>query len=172
MKTLLQKKKIVDEMREKLLNYEAAVLIDYRGLKVRDMTELRRRCREHGVDYQVVKNTLTSLSIKETPFASIASYIVGPTALGLSHDPVVLARIFVDFSKEYKELKIKALSIGEEVLVGEKIKELAALPERDLLLRQMLFSMMAPIYGLMNALRSPLRGFLNVLKAIESKKED
>lgn len=125
MKTMVQKKQIVDQLRERLLNCEAVMLTDYRGLKVKEMDELRKRCRENGIDYQVVKNTLVSLVAKETPLNQLRPYLIGPTAIGVSHNPVVLAKVFVDFSKEYKEFKLKILTTDGELFDEERIKELA-----------------------------------------------
>lgn len=169
MKGIAQKEKIVKEIHERLLGCEAILLVDYRGLRVRDMNELRRRCRDSGVEYRVVKNTLTSLAIKDTPFTPLDPYLTGPTALGISNDPVVLAKVFSEFFKEYKEFKIKALMIGNELFEGERVKEIAALPEREVLISQLLFYMKAPIYNLIAILLSPLRRLLCLLKAVESK---
>jgi large subunit ribosomal protein L10 len=171
MRALTQKKEIVKELQKKLLNSGIVVLTEYRGLKVRDMTELRKKCRECEIEYKVVKNTLISLAIKDTYFRPLQPYIVGPTGIGISNDPVTLAKVFEEFSKEHEEFKIRALMIGEEIFHQEKIKELASLPSKDILMGQVIFYMKTPIYGLVNALSSPLRGLVNVLNGIKSKKE-
>lgn len=161
---------VVNEIKDKILGCEATVLTDYRGLTVQDMNVLRSRCRENKVEYYVVKNTLTALAIKETELQDLHSYLVGPTAIGLSHsDPVALAKVLTEFAKEYEAFEIKAGALNGKVLGPDGIKELASLPPREVLIAQMLAQMKSPIAGLLNTLSAPLRGLMNVLKAIEEQ---
>lgn len=163
---LVQKGLVVNEIRDKLLGCDCAILTEYRGLRVADLDILRSRCRGAGVEYRVVKNTLTTLAVRETELSELNPYLVGPTAIGMSMDPIAAAKIMVEFAKEYPVFKIKAGVLKGRIFGPDGVKELATLPPREVLIARMLTYMKQPITGLLNTLNAPMRGLINLLKAI------
>lgn len=173
-KAQIEKGLVVNATRDRLLGCQSAVLTDYRGLTVKDMDLLRSRCRESGVEYRVVKNSLTWLAVKDSDLEELHPYLVGPTAIGMGiSDPIAAAKVLVEFAKEHDTLKIKAGVLEGKVFGPERVKELAGLPSKEVLIAQVLASVKSPVAGLVNTLSAPLRGFINVLKAIgEQRTED
>jgi len=162
----------VDEIREKLQQSTLSVLTDYRGLNVVEVTDLRSQLREAGIEFKVVKNTLTWLAAKEIGLDTLRPYLEGPTAIAYSRtDPVAPARILSGFAKNHKALDIKAGVLEGQVISQELVKELADLPSRDHLLAKLLGTLQAPLAGLVNVLNGPIRNFVYVLDAVRLQKE-
>ena len=102
------KKGIVEEIKEKVDKAQSVVLVDYRGLKVDELNELRSKCREAGVDYKVYKNTLMRFAFKESGFEDFNEFLAGPNAVAFGYDdPVQAAKIIHEFSKDHDNLEIK-----------------------------------------------------------------
>jgi len=159
---LEQKKQVVAEITEKIRDSQSAVLVDYRGLDVAQITELRKNLRDEGVDYKVYKNTMTRRAVAEAEIEGLDDIIAGPTAIAFGLDDVVApARILNDFAKENKELEIKGGIIEGEVASLEQIKELATLPSHEGLLSMLL-----------SVLQAPMRNMAYVTKAIAEEKEE
>ena len=167
-----KKEVAVDEIREKLQQSTLSVLTDYRGLNVVEVTDLRSQLREAGIEFKVVKNTLTWLAAKEIGLDTLRPYLEGPTAIAYSRtDPVAPARILSGFAKNHKALDIKAGVLEGQVISQELVKELADLPSRDHLLAKLLGTLQAPLAGLVNVLNGPIRNFVYVLDAVRLQKE-
>jgi len=170
-KILQQKKQIVQELVEKMKAASAGILVNYRGLTVEEDTELRRRFRKAGVEYKVVKNTLTKLAAKEVGYGELEPQLNGPTSLAISaDDPVAPAKILVEFSKNNEKLEIKGGFVDGKVIGINEIKALADLPSRETLIAKVLGGFNAPISGLVNVLNGNLRGLVVALNAIAEKK--
>lgn len=168
-----EKEAIVAELKEKLEQSKAAILTDYRGLNVAAMTELRRLMREQGLEYRVVKNTLTRFAAQELGLDNLEPYLEGPTAIAFSfEDPVAPAKVIMDFAKEHKQLEVKAGLLRGKVIQPEGVKELADLPPREVLLAQVLGGLQAPIAGLVGVLNGAPRNLVYVLEAIRKQKEE
>jgi len=166
------KEPVVQEIREKLSASAGAVLTDYRGLNVAEVTELRRKLREAGVEYKVVKNTLTRLAAAEIGLQDLNPYLEGPTAIAFGvGDPVAPAKIIAEFAKEHKELEIKAGVVDGKVIDVKGVKALAELPSREVLLAKLLGSMQSPMYGFAGSLQGVLRKFVYALDAVRQQKE-
>lgn len=169
-----EKQQAVAEIKEKLAGTKGAVLTNYRGLSVKMDTKLRRKLREAGVEYKVVKNTYTRIAAAEIGIAGLDQYLEGPTAIAISTtDPVAPAKVLSDFIKENKlqSMEIKA-GLVEGVVIDEKgVKALASLPPREVLIAKMLGSMQAPITGLVNVLQGNIRNLAYVLEAVRKQKE-
>lgn len=143
---LERKKVVVDEIREKVLRAKSAVIVDYAGLNVEQATNLRKSCREAGVDYKVYKNNLVRLAIKDTPFESLDADLNGSNAIAFGYgDPVVPAKIIKDFIKTYKKLEFKSGVVEGSYCNLEQIKEIADLPSREVLIAKFLGSVMSPV---------------------------
>lgn len=166
------KKAQVAELAEKMQKAASGVLVDYRGLTVEEDTELRTAFRNAGVDYKVVKNTLTRLAANEVGYGELDPFLNGPSSLAMSYDePVAAAKVVVEFSKKYEALEIKAGFVDGKVVDVAGIKSLAELPSKEVLVAQVLGGLNAPISGLANVLNGTIRGLAVALGAIQAQKE-
>jgi large subunit ribosomal protein L10 len=165
-----KKVKTVEELRDKFGRSKAAILTDYRGLNVADITELRKKLREQGVEFKVVKNTLTRIAIKDFNY-NLDQFLEGPTAIAFSYkDPVAPAKVLVDFAKAHKELEIKAGVVEGKVLNSDMIADLSKMPPREELLAKAVGSIQSPLYGIVGVLQGTLRNLVYTLQAIQDKK--
>jgi large subunit ribosomal protein L10 len=168
---IIKKEKQVNELREKLTNVSSAILTDFRGLTVKEITDLRRRLKEANIEFKVIKNNIVIRAVKESDLETLTEYLQGPNAIAFGvDDPVIPVKILMDFAKEYQKLEVKAGIIQGKVLKEEEIKKVAKLPSKEMLLAQIVGGIQAPLSKLLNVLNSPIRALLNVLRAIEEKK--
>lgn len=166
---------VVEEMKEKLQSAQGAVFVGFSGLSVADVTKLRRKFREGGVEYKVVKNTLTRIAADELGFNDLDAVLEGPTAIAYSaEDTVAPAKILKDFIKETKTeaLTVKAGIADGQVIDAAAVEALASLPSREELLAKLVGSMQAPISGLVNVLQGNIRNMVYVLDAVRAKKQN
>ncbi|AKP45511.1 50S ribosomal protein L10 [Bacillus smithii] len=163
MSTAIEKKKqIVEEITEKFKNSVSTIVVDYRGLNVAEITELRKQLREAGVEFKVYKNTLTRRAAEAAELTEINDVLTGPNAIAFSNDDVVApAKILNNFAKENEALEIKAGVIEGKVVSLEEIKALAELPSREGLLSMLL-----------SVLQAPIRNFALAAKAVAEQKEE
>ncbi len=154
-KILEQKKAVVSGLTEKVKAAQSIVLADYRGLTVEQDTALRNALRAAGVEYKVVKNTLTSLAMKENGLEGLDPYLNGPTAMAISTtDALAPAKVLAEFSKKFEKLEIKAGVVEGKVVDVNVIKTLAELPSREVLIARLLGSLNAPMTRLAVALNA------------------
>lgn len=164
------KVKAVEEIRDKFSRASAAILTDYRGLNVAEMTELRRKLREQEVEFKVLKNTLTSIAVKELNY-DLDEYLEGPTAIAFSyHDPVAPAKVLAEFAKKNKFLELKAGVIEGKVADKDMVIELSKMPSREELLAKAVGSIQAPLYDIVGVLGGTLRNLVYTLQAVQEKK--
>ena len=168
---LEQKKAVVAEVSEALSGAQAAVLAEYRGLSVAQMTELRRQAREAGVFLRVVKNTLARRAVEGSDFACLHGELVGPLAFAASNDPVAVAKILSNFAKGNDKLLIKSGAMSGKVMSSDEIKALAILPGREQLLATLLGTMQAPIQKFVQTLNEVPASFVRVLAAVRDSKQ-
>lgn len=173
MSTVLeQKQQVVEEIREKISKSQAVVLVDYRGLNVEEVTELRKKYKEAGVDYKVYKNSLMRFAFKNAGLEDFNEFLTGPNAIAFSFDdPVAPAKITDEFAKDHKNLEIKAGIVDGKIIDIEEIKALAELPSREVLIAQVLGGLNAPITGFVNVLQGNIRNLVYALNAIREKQE-
>ena len=170
--TLAEKKKLVQEVTEKMKEAKSLVVTDYRGLNVEEVTELRDQLREQGVEYKVIKNTLARMAAKDAEIEGLDELLKGPNAIAFGmEDAVSPAKVLSDFAEDHDILEIKGGLLDKEYIGPEKVKELADIPPRDVLLSMVLQGMKGPISGLVNALGDNLRKLVYVLNAIKDEKE-
>ncbi|MBX6394488.1 MAG: 50S ribosomal protein L10 [Alicyclobacillaceae bacterium] len=156
-----EKVRAVEELTAKLRDAKAAIVTDYRGLNVAEMTELRKRLREAGVEYKVVKNTLTRRATEAAQVQVLDQHLVGPTAIAFGYDDVVVpAKILSEFAKDHKALEIKGGLIEGRLVNAADIEALAKLPSREGLLSMLL-----------SVLQAPMRNLAYAVKQIAEQKE-
>ena len=143
------KKQSVAEITENFKGAESAVVVDYRGLDVAEITALRKELRDNNVTYKVYKNTMVKRAVADAELEDLNDILVGPTAIAFGHDDVVApARILYDFAKDHEALEIKGGVIQGEVAPVEQLKELSTLPDHDGLISMLLSVLQAPIRNL------------------------
>ncbi|MFA1821644.1 50S ribosomal protein L10 [Virgibacillus oceani] len=156
------KKKIVDEITEKFRESQTAVVVDYRGLNVAEVTELRKQLRESGIEFKVYKNTMTRRAVEAAELNDLSDILVGPNAVAFSNEDVVApARILNNFAKDHEALEIKGGVIEGQVATMDQLKELADLPDYD-----------GMVSMLLSVLQAPIRNFAYATKAIADQKEE
>ncbi len=171
MLNLEAKKKVVEEIKDRLRKSQGAILTDYRGLNVAEVTELRAKLREAGVEFKVLKNTLTRIAADEVGLEGLDPYLEGPTAIAFGiDDPVAPAKILSEFAKTHKALEIKAGILENRVIDVKAVKALADLPAKEVLVAKVLGAMQSPLYGFAGALQGLLRNLVYVLDAVREKK--
>lgn len=166
------KKAIVASLSEETATALSAVVADYRGLSVTEMTELRKQARSANVYLRVVRNTLAKRAIVGTEFECLNDSLVGPTVIALSkEDPGAAARLIKDFAKEYDKLEVKALSIGGKMYEARDIDVLAKLPTREQALATVAQLLQAPATKLVRTLNAVPTKLVRTLVAIKEQKE-
>lgn len=162
----------IENIRGKLERGKAVVLTDYRGLNVKATDELRRRLRGAGVEFEVVKNTLTLRAAQQVGLGDLEQYLEGPTAIAVAYDdPVVPAKLLNDFTREYRQLGIKGGVVEGRVIGPEDVRRLAELPSREQLLAQVAAGMQGPVRGFVFVLGATLRSLVYALDAVRRQKE-
>lgn len=140
------KKVIVSEIADKLKNAQSAVVVEYRGLTVAEVTELRRNLRAEDVEFKVYKNKMVQRATEELGYSEINSHLVGPNAIAFGKsDAVAPARILAKFAKDHKALVIKAGIVEGKILADAEINELAKLPNREGMYSMLLGCIKAPM---------------------------
>ena len=140
------KKAVVAEIKEKLVAAKSVVLIDYRGLTVAEVTELRNQCRKAGVEYAVLKNTMVSLAAKEAGIEGLESFLKGPTAVAFGmEDAVAPAKVLTEFIKKTKKTEVKCGLLDGQILDAAGVEALAAIPSREVLIAKIMGSMMSAV---------------------------
>ena len=146
-KILEQKQVVIDEIKEKFANAKSIVLFDPRGLKVSEVTELRRNLRESGSDYKVYKNTLAKRAIADSGL-ELDSYLEGPTAISFSSDELAPVKIISEFAKKHEALELKAGVVEGKVANREELNSYASIPSREGLLTMLAGGLMATVKDL------------------------
>ncbi len=169
--TLRAKTQNIEEIKEKIDKAQSVVLVDYRGLNVGQLTELRSKYREAGVEYKVYKNTMMRFAFKDAGLEDFNEFLKGPSAIAFGYDdPVQAAKITSDFAKDNEKLEIKAGIVDGKVIDVKGVKDLASLPSREVLVAQVLGGLNGPIQGFANVLQGSIRSLATVLNAIAEEK--
>lgn len=154
-KVLNEKKQAVAQMVEKLQKAQAGVFVDYRGLTVSEDTDLRNKLRAAGVEYKVIKNTLTRFAAKEVGYDELDPILNGPTSLAVSYDdPIAPAKVIAEFAKGNDKLEIKSGFLDGKVISLDEIKTLANTPSKDVLIAKLMGSLNSPVSSLARVLQA------------------
>ena len=157
---LESKKNVVSEIQDKLTNASSAVVAEYRGLSVEEVTELRRALREENVEMKVYKNTLASLAAEAAGYGELSQYLTGPNALVFGEDETAASRVLAQFAKKHKALVLKAGIVEGKVVGVDTINELSQLPNREGMLSMLL-----------SVLQAPVSQFARAVNAVAEQKE-
>ena len=162
-----QKAQVVTELKQAITRCSSGILTDYKGLSNAELTLLRRKLREIGIAYRVVKNTLARFAAEKAGKEFIVNHFKGPVAIAFGYDDVTEpARILMGYIRSSDSiLSIKGGFLGNQLLNQNDVINLASIPSRDILLAQIIAGMRNPIAGLVNCLAHPLRNFNNLLQS-------
>jgi len=162
-----EKQTCIDELSAEFRAIKNAILIDYRGLKVVDVTELRREISKLSSKYVVVKNTLAIRAAKDTSLESLKSCFKGPTAIAYNNsDAVPLTKFLLDYAKTKPSVQFKAGLVEGKPISVDQLDSLAKLPGRPELLAKLIYLLKAPITNLAGVLKSPMRDLAVVVKQV------
>jgi len=165
------KTKKVEELTDIIRDAKSVILNDFTGLDVSDISELRRLCRESGVTYRVIKNTLAKIGFRDLGLDEVEELLAGPTAIAVSkEDEALPAQVLKKFANDYELPRFKGGYIAGRLYNAEEVERLASLPGREVLLGQVVGTFQAPMRGLLNCLGASLRDLVYVLKAVSEKK--
>jgi large subunit ribosomal protein L10 len=173
MKTREQKATEVSELQEQIGKASNAFLIDFKGITVPQVTELRKQVRESNSGYVVVKNTLALIALKDSPLIGMKEQFTGPTAIAFnSKDAVVLAKALTKFAKDVSAVQFKGALLNGQVVPASEIQTIANLPSREQLVSKLLYVLQSPIRGLAIVLQANIRNLAVVIDQIGKQKTE
>lgn len=165
-----EKESLVEDVTARLSGAKSMYLADFSGMTVEKVTALRARCRASGVHYKVIKNTLLKRAANSVGITQLDAYLEGPTVLAYSLDSEVEpARVLVEFARENERPLVKAGLIGDRLYGAEEVKQLASLPPRDVLLAQVLGTIVAPLSSFLATIDELVASPARLAGALEEK---
>ena len=166
------KEETVAHMGERLRGSAATVVVDYRGLDVAADSDLRRRLRQAGVEYRVVKNTLLWRAAEETGLAELEPLLSGPTAVAFSpEDPTVAARELAQFARDHQQMQFKGGVLAGRVIGPDDVRALAELPSREVLLARLAGALAGPLVATATVLGAPMRALATATQQLQAARE-
>lgn len=172
MKNREQKAAAISDFTEGIGSATNAFVLDFKGITVPQVTELRKQVRESGSEYVVIKNTLALIAVKDTPLTKLSGHFSGMTAVAYNTtDPVALAKVLTKFAKDVPTVQFKGAMLGGQVVAATEIQNIANLPSREELISKLLFMLQSPIRGLATVLAANIRNLAVVIDQIAKQKE-
>jgi len=170
---LNEKQQIVAEVNEAAKSALSAVIADYHGTAVEEMTALRKTARENNVYLRVVRNTLLKRAVEGTEYECLSEALVGPTILAFSQDdPGAAARVLKDFAKENEDFEVKALAVSGNLLPASQIDALAKLPTYDQAMALLMSVMLAPVTKLARTINEVPSKVTRGVAAVRDQKQE
>ncbi|HWO40395.1 MAG TPA: 50S ribosomal protein L10 [Candidatus Eisenbacteria bacterium] len=167
------KAETVNEVHEKLKTAKIAIVTDYRGLSVAQMTRLRREVRNAAGEYQVIKNTLARRALKDTAYDALERLLEGPNGWAFAYDdPVALSKILVKFAEENDKLAIKGAVFEGELMDPSRVKLLAQMPSKPELQAQLLALIQAPASQLVRVLQEPGARVVRLIEGVRKRRSE
>ena len=169
-----KKAEMIDKLEETFSKCSVGILMDYRGLSVQELTDLRRKLGKLGIDYKVVKNTLARFAAERLGRAELATSFEGPVAVALGYGEIAEpAKVVSDYIASTKSIMtIKAGFLGDRLLTAAEVSILSNLPPLDVLIAKVLGAMQSPIVALLTCLNAPVSGLARVLQARINQMEE
>ena len=172
MKNREQKAEAISEFSEGIGKATNAFVLDFKGITVPQVTELRKQVRESGSEYVVIKNTLALIAVKDSPLTKLTNTFTGMTAVAYNTtDAVALAKVLTKFAKDVPTIQFKGAMLGGQVVAPSEIQTIANLPSREELVSKLLFLLQSPIRGLVTVLAANIRNLAVVLDQVRQQKE-
>lgn len=172
MATKAFKEEKVKEITDIVSKAKVAIVSDYKGLSVAEITDLRRRLQQEKGDFTVIKNTLAKIAIKGTDYEGLDEFLTGPSAIALGfEDQVSPAKVITKFIKEKKKTEIKGGIIDGKVLTANDVKDLANLPSREELYAKMLGCVNSPAQGIVGSINAVMSGLVRAVDEVRKQKE-
>jgi len=161
------KRETIDDLRAELDASRAMIVSEYRGLTVKEISEIRRALRKQDVTYRVVKNRLMRIAAQDNEAAdALAPLLVGPTAIAFGTDEAATAKAVLDATRPYKIVKITGGVLGSRAIDASSVGKLAALPSREVLLAEALGAIVAPMSTVAGLFDAPLRDVVGLVQAL------
>jgi large subunit ribosomal protein L10 len=171
-KVIEKKKKVVDELKQKIEAAKVLIISDYRGVTVKQITELRGKLYSQESEFKIIKNTLLRRALEKAGLEKLNEHLKGPIGVLLGYkDPVEPLKSLVDFMDEVEKGEVKGGVVEKAIVDQKSITDMAKLPPREVLLARVAGGLNAPIYGLVNVLQGNIRKLVYALNAIREKKE-
>jgi large subunit ribosomal protein L10 len=167
-----EKAKVIEQLKEEITKSTVAIVTDYRGLTVGEITTLRRGLQEKNAEYSVIKNTLAKLAVKGTSYEPLSQFFVGPTAIVLGSDDLAgPAKVLTQFMKKAKKVTVKGGLLEGNVLDEAAVKQLAEMPTIDELRSKIMGSINAPTIGILNCVNGVARALVVCIDQVRQQKE-
>lgn len=168
-----EKKQVVEQLRKEFQEAKSTILVNYQGLNVAEITDLRRKLHEGSIDFKVIKNTLAIIAAQGTSVEKAQKFFDGPTAAVISkNDPVSSIKILDNFAKENPKLVLKVGLVEGALFDRQSLPKLATLPSRPQLMGMLLGTMQAPLATFVRMMAATPSGLLNVLNGIKNSKSE
>jgi large subunit ribosomal protein L10 len=166
------KAEVVAEIRQKLEKASAVVLVEYAGMNVLEVTDLRNQLRKAKVEYKVLKNTLVNRAANELSIAGLEPFLKGTTAVAFGYeDPTAPAKVLTEYMKKAGKMQIKCGLVSSKLVSASEVEYLAKIPTKEVLVGRLLGTMNAPASRLVSVLNGPARALVCALNAIREQKE-
>jgi large subunit ribosomal protein L10 len=167
------KREMIEALRAQLGGSKTMIVSEYRGLKVKEIGEIRRALRKQNVTYRVVKNRLMRIAAQDTPVAdAISPLLVGPTAIAFGDDEAGTAKALIDATRPYRIVKITGAILGSQAIDADAVTRLASLPSRETLLAEAIGAITAPMATTAGLFDAPLRDVAGLVQALIDKRGD